>query len=395
MNEQRVVKTKDAAPRTSGTAAISLIGGAFLVIALAVGIKFAIATFSGGGKAAKPPPPVTATAAGYDTLYDTIEAVGTAHANESVILTAKVTDTVRAISFSDGAHVEKGDLIAELLNTEQSADLAEARAANVEADQQFERISNLVGKGNASRAQLDSARATRDAAAARVAALEARLDDRLIRAPFAGVLGLRSVSPGQLVSPGDPIVTLDDVSLMKVDFSVPETYLAALKPGLLIRAKSAAYPGTLFEGKVEMVDTRVDPVSRAVLVRAIIDNKDGRLRPGMLMTVDLVKNERRSLVVPEISLVPVQSRQYVFTVVDGVAHRVPIEIGARRIGDVEVLSGLKEGDLVIVEGTNRAADGKPVKVVVDKGAPDDSAGAADKAASPARDSAPDKEAKAP
>ena len=166
-------------------------------------------------------------------------------------------------------------------------------------------------------------------------------------------------------SPGDPIVTLDDISIIKVDFSVPESFLAALKPGLTIRAKSAAYPDRVFEGKVAMVDTRVDPVSRAVLVRAIVENGDGTLRPGMLMSVDLVKNERRSLVVPEIALVPVQSRQYVYVVKDGVAHRVPIEIGTRRIGDVEVTGGLNEGDLVITEGTNRAADNKPVKVVED------------------------------
>ena len=369
MNEQRTITPKAKAASDSGTMAISLIGGAFLVLVLAVVAKYLLTLMIGVDKPPKPPPPVTVTAVHYDDFVDTIEAIGTAHANESVTLTAKVTETVRAISFEDGQHVEKGALVAELLNTEQSADLAEARAAKVEADQQFERIANLVTKGNASRAQLDSQRATRDAAAARVDALEARLDDRLIRAPFAGVLGLRSVSPGQLVSPGDPIVTLDDISIMKVDFSVPETFLAVLKPGLSIRARSAAYPNRLFEGKVAMVDTRVDPISRAILVRAVIDNADGALHPGMLMSIDLVQNQRRSLVVPEISLVPVQSQQYVFTVEDGTAHRVPIEIGTRRLGDVEVLSGLKEGAQVITEGTTRANDKKPVKVVIDDDEP--------------------------
>lgn len=365
MNEHRVVEERTSAPESSGTWALSLIGGAFLVLVLIVVLKFTFQWLGATAKPPKAPPPVTLTAVTTDTFVDTIEAIGTAHANESVTLTAKVTETVRAISFEDGQHVEKGALVAELLNTEQSADLAEARAAALEASQQFDRISNLVKKGNASQAQLDSQRAARDAAAARVDALEARLDDRLIRAPFAGVLGLRSVSPGELVAPGDPIVTLDDISIIKVDFSVPESFLAALKPGLTIRAKSAAYPDRVFEGKVAMVDTRVDPVSRAVLVRAIVENGDGALRPGMLMSVDLVNNERRSLVVPEIALVPVQSRQYVYVVKDGVAHRVPIEIGTRRIGDVEVTGGLNEGDLVITEGTNRAADNKPVKVVED------------------------------
>ena len=171
------------------------------------------------------------------------------------------------------------------------------------------------------------------------------------------------MSPGSLVRPGDQITTLDDIDVIKLDFSVPETFVALIRPGLEVRARSAAYPDRRFAGRVTSVDPRVNPTTRTVRVRAELPNPDHALRPGMLLTVDLIKNRRDALSVPEQALVPVGDRQFVY-VVDGVgeARRVEVEIGSRRPGTAEVLRGLAEGDRVVVEGAHRLRPGSRVEV---------------------------------
>lgn len=306
---------------------------------------------------------VTVVPAGTRQFVDVIEAVGTAKANESIDLTAKSTETIGALNFTDGQKVDKGAVIAEMTSREQSADLASARADLVEKTQAYARVQELKAKGFATQAQIDAAVSARDSAAAKVRSLESRVSDRLIRAPFAGVLGLRHVSVGTLVKPGDLITTLDDISVIKVEFTVPESFLAALQIGMTVHASVEAYPGRVFEGKVAGIDTRIDPVSRAIALRAEIPNADGMLRPGMLMTVSVLKNQRVALAVPEESLVPLDEQQYVYVVgADGKAERREVKIGARVPGSVEILSGLKSGELVVVEGTIRLRPGAPVKV---------------------------------
>ncbi|MBL9098373.1 MAG: efflux RND transporter periplasmic adaptor subunit [Alphaproteobacteria bacterium] len=317
----------------------------------------------GDGRGGGGPVLVTLTPAETREFVDVIEAVGTAKANESIDITAKSTETVSAVNFTDGQKVAAGDVIVEMTSREQSADLIAARAQLAEAAQGYERTKGLSEKGFASTAQLDAATSTRDSAAARVRALESRVADRLIRAPFAGVVGLRKVSVGTLVRPGDVITTLDDVTLIKLDFTVPEAFLGALRQGMTVRVTVAAYPRRTFEGKVVGIDTRVDPVSRAVAMRAEIPNGEMLLRPGMLMTVSLLKNQRIVLAVPEQSLVPVENKQYVFVVLaDQTAERREVTIGARQPGYVEILSGLKRGEKVVVEGTLRLRPGAEVRV---------------------------------
>lgn len=309
--------------------------------------------------------PVLVTLGAVETraFADVIEAVGTAKANESIDITAKSADTIGKLNFTDGQRVEKGFVIAEMTSREQAADLGAARASLAEAEKAYTRVSDLARKGFATRAQLDGALATRDAAAARVRSLDSRVSDRLMRAPFSGVLGLRRVSMGSLVRPGDVITTLDDISLIKLDFTVPEAFLGALRQGMTVRVTVAAYPRRMFEGKVVGIDTRVDPVSRAVAMRAEIPNGEMLLRPGMLMTVSLLKNQRIVLAVPEQSLVPVENKQYVFVVLtDQTAERREVTIGARQPGYVEILSGLKRGEKVVVEGTLRLRPGAEVRV---------------------------------
>ena len=189
----------------------------------------------------------------------------------------------------------------------------------------------------------------------------ARLRDRLIQAPFSGLLGFRQVSPGTLLSPSTPITSIDDISIIKLDFTVPETFIGSMTPGAKIVAKSVSFPEREFEGTVRTVGSRVDPVTRAVTVRAHIDNKDKSLRPGMLLTVEVVTAERTALVVPEGSVFQVQNRAYVYRVDGDTVHQQQIEVGGRRFGVVEVVSGLAEGDLIVVEGIIKLREGARVR----------------------------------
>lgn len=292
---------------------------------------------------------------------DAIEALGTAQANESVTLTAKVTETVDRVNFNDGDFVEAGQVLVDLSGRAEVAQLEEERAAFKEASQQYARQAELVKQGTIARSALDAQVAMRDAAAARMNAIRARLSDRVITAPFDGVLGFRQVSAGALVSPGTVIATLDDIRTIKLDFPVPEAFLASVTPGLRIAAKSAAWPEREFEGTVRAVGSRVDPVTRAVTVRAEIPNPDSQLRPGMLLTVRLFKPERQALAIPEIALTQIGSQAYVFRVgADAKVEQVEVVTGARRRNEVEVKQGLAAGDRIVVEGSVKLRPGATI-----------------------------------
>ncbi len=320
------------------------------------------------GCRAEPPAPGRAPPTSVNTALvaskpwsDTIEALGTARANESVMVTAKVTETVVRVNFQDGDLVEAGDVLVDLSGRAEVAGLAEAAASYREAQQQYERQQLLIEKKLIPASQLDTQRATVDSARARLDATRARLSDRVITAPFAGVLGFRQVSPGTLVSPGTTIASLDDVSVMKLDFAVPESYLAALSAGQAVTALSRAYPGREFTGRVTAVDSRIDPVTRAVTVRAEIPNPERRLRPGMLLTLNVLQPERQALVVPEIAVMQVGRSSHVFRVLEeGAVEQVTVQLGLRRGGEVEVVTGLAAGDRIVVDGAGKLRPGARV-----------------------------------
>lgn len=296
------------------------------------------------------------------SFVDKVESIGTAVANESVAITTKVTETVTKVNFEDGMYVEAGDILVELTNSEETAMLSEAAANVAEATRQFERVQNLIQQKLASETQLDVERNRMQTAKARYEGIVARLDDRLIRAPFSGKLGFRNVSPGTLLSPNAPLTTLDDISSIKLDFSIPESYLAAIKPGQEVLAKSIAYPDYTFVGVVATIDSRIDPNTRTIKVRAILDNDNLLLRPGMLLTVQLIQERQRYLAIPESAVVPVQNQQYAYVIRDGKAERLEFQAGRRTPGFVEVLSGLEAGDKVITEGIIKIRPGSPVQV---------------------------------
>ncbi len=316
-----------------------------------------------GAQAQKPQPVLVHTVAASEWV-DRIQALGTARANESVTLTAKTAETVARVNFSDGQQVEAGAVLVEMTDRTEVAQLKEAQAAYSEAEKQYERLRGLVKQGTVTQSQVDQQLAARDSARARMEAIRVRLSDRVVTAPFAGVLGFRSVSPGTLVQPGTVITTLDDITTIKLDFSVPETFLAALAPGQAIDAKSAAYPGQVFKGVVTSLDSRVDPMTRAIVVRAEIPNPERLLKPGMLMSVEVINRPRNSLSVPEVSLSALRERMFVYRVdAQNVAHEIEVRIGSRRTGEVEIVEGLAAGDRVVTDGLVRMRDGIAVNIV--------------------------------
>jgi membrane fusion protein, multidrug efflux system len=298
-----------------------------------------------------------------ERLATEIEALGTAHANESIDVTAKVSNLVTAVRFAEGQQVRSGDLLVELDAAQARAELAIAEAAVTESRSQYKRSRELYTTKALSEAQLDQIEAALKANEARVAVAQARLGDTLIRAPFAGRVGLRRISVGSLVNPGTVITTLDDTATIKLDFTVPETYLSALAPGLPITAASIAYPGRTFEGRVSSVDSRVDPSTRSVIVRALVPNPDNLLKPGMFMNVRLSRGAADVLLVPEQALVPEQGDVFVFVLEGDTVEKRLIRTGQRRVGDVQVLQGLAAGDQVVTEGTQKLRDGALVTVV--------------------------------
>jgi len=294
----------------------------------------------------------------------TVEGIGTTRANEFVEIRPKISATVTRIAFSEGQEVRAGDILLELNDAEALAAVAAAKAALVDAESRFRRAQELFKSELTSASDLETLEARRDATRAALDAAEAGLADTVLRAPFAGRVGLRRVSAGALVGPSVVVTTLDDTDPIQLDFDVPETAMGRLAVDLPIEARSAAWPDTTFEGRVASIDTRVDPVSRSITVRGRIANPRGLLRPGMFLTVRLLRHDVEALVVPEQSIVPERSEQFVMVVDDAsVVEKRRVNVGRRRPGQVEIVAGLTEGELVIVEGTQKVRPGGTVEIV--------------------------------
>ncbi|MBB6096486.1 membrane fusion protein (multidrug efflux system) [Povalibacter uvarum] len=285
-----------------------------------------------------------------------IEAVGSARANESVELTSKTLNIVTAIRFVEGEVVRRDTVLIEFDGAQPRAELAEAEAALIESTAALERSRSLASTKILSQSQLDQIEATYKANQARVAAAKSRLSDTVIRAPFSGRTGFRRVSVGSLVPPGTAITTLDDTSVIKIEFTVPQVYQYALKDGLPVVATASGLPGQKFDGRISAFDSRVDPVTRTINTRAVVSNRDGILKPGTFMSVVVRAAPTKALVVPEAALVPEQGRVFVFVAEGDTALKQEVSIGRRLTGEVEILSGLKREQQVIVEGTQKVRD---------------------------------------
>jgi membrane fusion protein (multidrug efflux system) len=262
------------------------------------------------------------------------------------------------VHFESGQNVRAGAPLITLSDRQQQASLAEAQAAADEAERLYRRQNELAQQQLIARAQLDNQRAARDAAQARVAQIRAQLAERVIRAPFSGVLGLRQVSTGALVTPGVAIATLDDLSRVYVDFPLPEAQLSRVAAGQRISGRTTAYPERMFDGAVTTIDARLDPATRAVQVRADLANSERLLRPGMLMTVEVPGIDRQALLLPEIAVIQIGRDSFVYRVKpDDSVEQVKVIVAARRDGKVEIAEGLVNGDRIVIEGTGKLRPG--------------------------------------
>ena len=314
-----------------------------------------------GGWGGGAPTQVVTSTIEMQNLVDEIQALGTANAYESVEIRSRIPSLVDSVAFEEGQLVTKGELLVELESKEIVAGLALAEASLSESRSLYERNQSLSASQAISASNLDQLLAEVKVNEAQVEAARARLANSRIMAPFSGRVGLRRVSPGSFVNNTTVITTLDDVSQIKLDFSVPETFLTVVEDGMTIFAESVVYPGRVFEGRVASIDTRLDPVSRAVQVRAVIPNDDGAIKPGMFMTVDLQRNRGDVLVAPEQAIVPEGSVQYVFVVNDGVAEKRAVTLGRRIPGFVVISDGLAAGEIVVTEGTGKIREGSAVE----------------------------------
>lgn len=293
-------------------------------------------------------------------VQDRIEALGTLRANEEVTIVAESQGVIKQINFEEGGFVTAGTQLLLLDNEEEKALLGSAQAIAREAKRQYDRFVDLATRNTVSQSRVDEQRAAVSTAEANVRVAQVRLNERIITAPFTGRIGLRDVSPGDLLQVGSAVTTLDDISVLKIIFDVPEKYLSTLKPGIEVAGLSAAYPATVFKGLINKVDTRVDPLTRTIDVQAIIPNDESLLKPGLSMTVELLGKERMAMTVDESAIVAIEDRQYVFVAKDGKASRVQVEIGIRNTGRVEIVTGVKPGDLVVIKGLQGLSDGATI-----------------------------------
>ena len=307
-------------------------------------------------------------------LQNNIEALGNLRAYESTLITAKTTKTVTHIRFDDGQRVNKGAVLVEMTNAEESALMEEARLTAEEAKKQLVRTQSLAKTGAVSASTLDELKREYDTAHARFLALQARNKDLLITAPFDGVVGLRDISLGSLITPGQTITTLNDDSKMKLDFTVPAIYLSSLRVGLPIEAQSKDLGEKIFKGKIFSMDNQIDEATRSIKVRAILENPNRELQQGILMTVVIHADIRKALVVSEAALIPMGSNNFVFVLQPNkndkaeswVTERRQIFIGQRYKGYVEIEKGLQAGEKVVTHGLQKIRAGQSVKIMAEK-----------------------------
>lgn len=303
---------------------------------------------------------------------DQIRVLGVARGRRSVNITSNTTELITRVMFADGQHVAAGDSLVQLQAREEDADIIQARAQVNQAQRQYDRYKELADRGIAPRATAEQYQAELETAEAALSAADARRGDRMIRAPFSGIIGLSTVTAGTLINPGAVIATLDDIDVIRVDFPIPERYLGVLRSGLGLTATADAYGGDTFTGRIALIDTRINEQTRAVTARAEFPNPGGRIRPGMMMRVSVAQGQRTTPAVPEAAIQYEGQGAFVYRIANGAngstAQRVEVETGAVEGGFVEIVSGLNAGDRVVGSGLNRIQPNAPVTVAGQGGA---------------------------
>ena len=299
-----------------------------------------------------------------DTVIKDIRAVGTLRPNESVVISTEISGRVARIAFREGEPVKAGDVLIELEATILKAELVKVRSDLDLARSNQERAQTLAKQGAGTHRARDEAEAAYHAAQANLALAEARLQKTTLTAPLSGIVGLRTVSVGAYVVPGQRIVELVEIDPLKVDFRIPELNAAQVSVDQTILVSADAVPGATFDGKISAIDPIVDVNGRAIRLRARVPNPDGRLSPGFFARIRIVIDQRpNSLLVPESAIFPLDGKTLVYRVVNGRAVQTEVVIGQRLPGQVEIRKGLSPGDVVVKSGQQRLRDGAVVQVV--------------------------------
>lgn len=306
---------------------------------------------------------VEASPVSVDTMERRLTAIGTLESNESVTLRPEIAGRLTMIHFREGERVAQGDPVVELDASAYRAQLAEAEARLSLSRRSAERTQELYARRMGSASERDESIAAQEVAQAELNFARVQLAKTRIAAPFEGVLGLRRISVGAYVTPGDPLVTLDDIDPIKVDFRVPEPALPLVRTGQRIEMRLDAFPEHDFNGEIYAIAPRVDVDGRTVSLRALVPNPQGLLKPGLFARVEVVIERREgALVIPEQAVVPQAEGQAVFRVVDGKATLTMVTLGQRRAARVEVIEGLSATDVIVTAGQLKLRDGTPVKL---------------------------------
>jgi membrane fusion protein, multidrug efflux system len=323
----------------------------------------------GGGPGG--PAPVEVAKAQSITLTDDVQAVGSLKSNQGVMLRPEVSGRIARLGFAEGQRVRRGQLLVQLDDTLQQAQLKQSQAQASIARTNLQRSRELLGQGFVSQSAVDQNAASLEVAEAQVALARAQLDRMKVLAPFDGTAGIRVVDVGDYIKDGADIVNIEDLSSLRVQFSLPERTIDRLRTGQPVDVAVDAYPGKSFKGRVQAIDSQVDANGRALLVVAQVDNPGSLLKPGMFARPRVVFAVREgAVVVPEEAVVPLGGRQMIFKVADGpdgkkVSQRIEARVGLRLPGKVEILEGLQAGDTVVTAGHSRLlrADGVPLRVI--------------------------------
>ena len=312
-------------------------------------------------KAATAPVMVESSKVATAELPQIITTVGSLRSDESVTLRPEVAGRIVAIKFEEGQRVTKGATLIQLDAAVNAAEVQQARTNLGLAKSKYDRAVDLAGRNFISGQARDEAKSAYELAESAVALAEAKIAKTDIKAPFSGIIGLRVVSIGDYVKEGADLVNLEAIDPIKVDFRVPETFLRDVQAGQPLTVTLDALPGKTYDGKVIALNPLLDAAGRSLVVRAQVRNQDTALRPGMFARITLITRAKRdALVVAEEALVPQGTEQFLFRVVDGKAARVKVEIGQRRDGKVEIVTGIARDDVVVTAGQSRLRDGTPV-----------------------------------
>ena len=308
--------------------------------------------------------PVEVTPAVKEAVSTTVEVAGIARAYEAVTVTTSVQGIVTRVAFEEGQWVEHGTILAELYAGSTLAEREEIRAELNISKSLYERAKKLKEKGGIATSRLEELAATVEINQARLEAREIKLAEYFIKAPFSGHLGLRRISVGALIKPGDSITTLDDTTRIKVDFRVPEVSLSAIEVGQSVEVRSVAYPEQAFLGSVETIDSRIDPITGSIEIRTLLSNENGWLKPGMYLTAKLIVSSRvEAILVPEEAIINNTEGQHVFAAIDGIAVLFPVDLGVHVGGRVEITGGIVAGVPVITGGIQKIREGSQVHII--------------------------------